>query len=85
MKPFNDPFWNKNFPPNDWNCRCTVIQSDSVENTDMKDYKVNDHVNPLFQFNAGKDRLVFSDKHTYFKIAPKDKQNANNNWGLPLP
>lgn len=85
IKPVNDVFWNKNFPPNDWNCRCTVVQTASEENTNMQGYKVNEHVNPLFQFNAGKERLVFSDKHPYFEVAPKDKNNARNNWGLPLP
>lgn len=84
-KPVNDVFWNKNFPPNDWNCRCTVLQTSDNENTNMQGYKVDQHVNPLFQFNAGKERLVFSKQHPYFEVAPKDKNNARNNWGLPLP
>jgi SPP1 gp7 family putative phage head morphogenesis protein len=84
-KPVNDKFWDKNFPPNDWNCRCTVLQSDDTESTNMQGYKVDDHVNPVFQFNAGKDRIVFSPEHPYFTVAPKDKSNAVNNWGLPTP
>jgi SPP1 gp7 family putative phage head morphogenesis protein len=85
-KPINDKFWDKNFPPNDWNCRCTVIQGgEDLETTNMQGYKIDQHVNPIFQFNAGRERIVFSTKHPYFTVAPKDKNNALNNFGLPLP
>lgn len=36
--PWNSPFWNKIFPPNDWNCRCYIIgvTAKDAEGIDMK-------------------------------------------------
>lgn len=31
VKPINDPWWNNNLPPNDWGCRCNVVQTDEEE------------------------------------------------------
>lgn len=84
-RPVEDKFWNKNFPPNDWNCRCTVLQSDKDEKTNLAGYKVDKHVNPVFQFNAGKQRIIFSKKHPYFDVAAKDKDLAKMNFNLPIP
>ena len=84
-RPVKDKFWSKNFPPNDWNCRCTTLQSDDEEVSSLKGYKVNKHVNPVFQFNAGKQRIIFSKKHPYFDVAAKDKTLAKQNFNLPIP
>jgi len=35
--------------------------------------------------NAGKDRIVFSDAHPYFTVAPKDRDLASNNFYMPKP
>lgn len=83
-RPVNDKFWSKYYPPNGWNCRCTVMQDSEGDVTPLKDIKV-ENVPPLFQMNAGKDKIVFSKKHPYFKVATDDKDLARVNWNLPIP
>jgi len=84
-RPVGDKFWNKVNPQNDWGCRCTLLQSDAEEPiSDIGHINIDDHVNPIFQFNPGKSRMVYSNKHPYFDIAPRDKELAKQNFGLPL-
>lgn len=83
-RPVDDKWWNKFMPPNGWNCRCTVLQNDEAKKTPLKDILV-ENVPEIFQFNAGKERIVFSNKHPYYDIAPKDKELARMNFNMPLP
>jgi SPP1 gp7 family putative phage head morphogenesis protein len=87
IRTVNDIFWNTNYPPNDWNCRCEVLQVSDVTNTLKKDLpKITEaEVPEIFRFNSGKQKIVFSENHPYFNIAPKDKELALNNFNLPLP
>jgi SPP1 gp7 family putative phage head morphogenesis protein len=86
-RPIGDIFWRKFFPINDWNCRCSTIQTDNENLTDlstrvkptMKD------VPEIFRFNAGIEKRVFSEKHPYFKVEPRDVELAKRNFNLPKP
>jgi SPP1 gp7 family putative phage head morphogenesis protein len=44
--PVDHPFWRTHFPPNGWNCRCTVIQL-SQRDLDRRGWKVTDPPPPL--------------------------------------
>lgn len=71
--PFSSPFWEQHFPPNGWNCRCTVVQvrKGKYKETDLheaqqraakaqtKDKK------GMFRFNAGKERKSIPDYNPY--------------------
>jgi SPP1 gp7 family putative phage head morphogenesis protein len=81
-----DAFWDTYYPPNGWRCRCSTLQHDDVEQiTSLKDFKAPDDVPDLFKFNPGKDGMIFSEKHPYFKVAKGDKEWAIKNFGLPMP
>ncbi len=84
-RPVVDKFWDNYFPPNGWNCRCTVDQSESKDKTDMRTFRHPTDVPDIFMMNAGKDRIIFSPKHPYFDVAPKDKAFAKQNFNLPMP
>lgn len=83
IRPVSDNFWRKYMPPNGWNCRCTVLQSDSTDQTNLTGFHPS-NVPEVFKMNSYYDRVVFSPKHPYFVIEPKDKNNAKQNWGIPL-
>lgn len=90
IRPVEDKFWNTLYPPNGWNCRCTVIQLADGEVTDLRG-KTNlyDNVPHEFRMNSGKDRVIFKeqgeDKHPYFDVAKGDKAFAKRNFDLPIP
>lgn len=60
IRPINDPFWDTNYPPNGWGCRCSVTQTDKdlTKSIDFKPEKG-------FDFNPGKDKKLFADSNGY--------------------
>jgi SPP1 gp7 family putative phage head morphogenesis protein len=84
-RPIGDKFWDNYFPPNGWNCRCTTLQTDDTDKTDLKGFKRPDTVPLEFMMNAGKQKVAFSPKHPYFDVPKKDENLKHNNFNLPLP
>jgi SPP1 gp7 family putative phage head morphogenesis protein len=93
--PVDDPFWDYNYPPNGWNCRCSVKQVSQVE-VDEGRYNLADsehaqklaggHVDKEWRFNVGKTEIVYRGDHPYFQTVPgKDiKQlDAVTNYKMP--
>jgi uncharacterized protein with gpF-like domain len=87
VKKVDDPFWDIYTPPNGWRCRCKLekLQSSGITSTNTIGLNLHKSVPEIFRFNAAKERTVVSQKHPYFKIAPKDKKLAKQNFKLPLP
>lgn len=77
--PASDPFWDKYFPPNGWNCRCTVAQvrkekyemSDPAKAMQLGNECTEGLKRAMFRYNPGKSMELFPPKHPYMK-APKD-------------
>lgn len=90
--PVGDPIWNWLVPLLHFNCMCILIQQEedypvSTNYDEIAAYKST--VPDVFQMNPAKDKVIFKDegegKHPYFSVAPKDKEFAEENYGLPIP
>lgn len=73
--PINDHLWDSIYPPNDWGCRCDVIQTDAEVNPPREDMKPN----KAFENNPGKSGKLFSDDNPYSsQIADDEMQQITD-------
>lgn len=71
--PMSDPFWDEYFPPNGWNCRCTVVQvlkekypaTDRAEAFRRGQKALAKDAKGIFHFNPGKQEKTFPDYNPY--------------------
>ena len=97
----DDPFWDTFMPPNGWNCRCLVIEEETItakeektaierekELADMKKNnkeEYNKKYPALFRDNSGKTGKVFKETHPYYNVPEKYKELKERNFDLPIP
>ena len=80
--PVDDPFWDKYYPPNHFNCRSTVRQLRSGKATPKDDIAYPEQIPDNFKFNVGKKGRAFPDDADYYKDMPP---HLLNNATLYMP
>ena len=65
MRPVDDDFWNAYYPPNGYNCRCTVVQTSEPTTRLGMDKPL--PIPELFEVNLAKKKYMFPPNHPYFK------------------
>ena len=95
IEPVDSPFWSQYYPPNGWNCRCSVSQLTEHQAL-HKDYKDEDTSgnmkfagkrvpDPFWRKNTGKTAILEADKTAYIESVPGkgNKQlGAVDNYGM---
>lgn len=77
IKPIDDAFWAKYYPPLDWRCRCNVMPTAAEPRGEVPD----DMPDPNFQGNVALDGEIFTEKGSFFKLI-NTNENALRNQEL---
>ncbi|WP_285826507.1 DUF935 family protein [Bacteroides acidifaciens] len=64
VKPIDDPFWLRNYPPNGYRCRCYVEQTNEPETPATPMVTIPD----AFANNVGQSGEIFTVAHPYFSM-----------------
>lgn len=80
IKLVDDKFWDVYYPPNGWNCRCSVQQLEDGKPTNDSEIKLPPVVSEM-RGNSGKKGVIFNNKHPYFEAATANDKMTN--FGLP--
>ncbi len=85
--PITDPFWESYYPPNGWNCRCTVVQvrkskypeTPHEEAMALGEQATGNDSKGIFHFNAGKEQKTIPDYNPYTIKRCRDCDIAKGN------
>lgn len=79
--PIGHPWWDGHLPPSDWNCACSVRQTDKPE-TPVPD---GEYVDPVFRNNPSKTaEFVNIPETAYYKHTEKSKRKEVAETGIRL-
>lgn len=85
--PITSKFWDKYFPPNGWNCRCTVVQvrknkyplSDETQAMNLGSQATAGKHQEMFMYNPGKAMTTFPAYNAYTRKACINCKDGGNN------
>ncbi len=73
VKKIDDSFWKKYYPPNGWNCRCTVIQLPTAHAHETPDKQITyPDVPKMWQVNTAQQNIIFPEGSPVFVGVPAD-------------
>lgn len=70
--PVDHPLWDEIYPPNGWECRCSVQPTDAPIRLPL----FTPSVPEMFRTNVGKTARIFDASHPYYDISESDKEKA---------
>ena len=95
IEPVDSPFWTQYYPPNGWNCRCSVdqISDRQADHAGYKEDETSDNMklagrmvpDPYWRKNTGKAAIMEADKTAYIEAVPgkgKKQLKAVENYGM---
>lgn len=69
VRPVDDPFWDTNYPPNGWRCRCDVQQTDEAVSGEPGTFEPP----KAWKINVGKNADLFPKEHPYKEASKLNK------------
>lgn len=72
VAPIDHPIWKTLYPPNDWGCRCDVVQTDEPVSKNLPDANIKE----AFKNNAAISGKIFNDVPYEAGMSATDKKEA---------
>ena len=78
VRPYNDDFWKSHYPGNEWNCKCSITNTDDPEDRVVP--KVNYVPSPGIDENPGFTGNIFTKTHPYVEEQYTGAEKAVNSF-----